>query len=103
MEFWSLLKYSIDELSISQAPLDIAVYFGMLTSFFSRIGNCMDYYSLLLEGGDPTTGWTSTICLLLFFSEFNNVSRIVGKYIGKIFSEVREDPYIIKKRSNHQL
>ena len=99
--FWSLLKYSIDGIvNFSQAPLDIAVYFGMLTSFFSGIGIVWIIIRYFLEGGDPTTGWTSTICLLLFFSGIQLMCLgIVGKYIGKIFSEVKRRPvYIIKEK-----
>lgn len=99
--FWSLLKYSIDGIvNFSQAPLDIAVYFGMLTSFFSGIGIVWIIIRYFLKGGDPTTGWTSTICLLLFFSGIQLMCLgIVGKYIGKIFSEVKRRPvYIIKEK-----
>ena len=50
--------------------------------------------------GDPTSGWASMVCIMLFIGGIQLFCLgIVGKYIGKIFTEVKHRPiYIVKEK-----
>ena len=98
--FWSLFKYSIDGIvNFSQFPLDIAAFVGFISSVISGLGILFIVARYLLHG-DPTSGWASTICIMLFIGGIQLFCLgIVGKYIGKIFTEVKKRPvYIIKEK-----
>lgn len=100
--FWSLLKYSIDGIiDFSQAPLDVAVYLGLLSSIVSGLGIIFVIARYLIEGGGSSAyGWASLICVLLFIGGIQLLCLgIVGKYIGKIFAEVKNRPvYIVREK-----
>ncbi|WP_290032936.1 glycosyltransferase family 2 protein [Ligilactobacillus cholophilus] len=98
--FWSLLKYSIDGIvSFSQTPLDIASYVGLFSSVCSVIGIIFVIIRKLLYGGSAF-GWASLVCIFLFIGGIQLLCLgIVGKYIGKIFMEVKKRPvYILKEK-----
>lgn len=98
--FWSLLKYSIDGIvSFSQTPLNIASYIGLLSSIGSVIGIIFVIIRKLLYGGSAF-GWASMVCIFLFIGGIQLLCLgIVGKYIGKIFMEVKKRPiYILKEK-----
>lgn len=98
--FWSLLKYSIDGIvSFSQTPLDIASYVGLFSSICSVIGIIFVIIRKLLYGGSAF-GWASLVCIFLFIGGIQLLCLgIVGKYIGKIFMEVKKRPvYILKEK-----
>lgn len=98
--FWSLLKYSIDGIvSFSQTPLDIASYVGLFSSICSVFGIIFVIIRKLLYGGSAF-GWASLVCIFLFIGGIQLLCLgIVGKYIGKIFMEVKKRPvYILKEK-----
>lgn len=99
--FWSLLKYSIDGIvSFSQTPLNIAAYVGLLSSVGSVIGILFVIIRKLLYGDSSVFGWASMVCIFLFIGGIQLLYLgIVGKYIGKIFMEVKRRPiYILKEK-----
>ena len=51
--------------------------------------------------GDPTSGWPSLMTVILFIGGFQLLTiGILGKYIGKVFTETKKRPvYIIKEKS----
>ncbi len=95
--FWSLLKYSIDGIvSFSQTPLNITSYVGLLSSVASVIGIIFVIASKLLYGGSAF-GWASMFLFIRGIQLF--CFGIVGKYIGKIFLEVKNRLlYIVKEK-----
>ena len=98
--FWSLLKYSIDGIvSFSQTPLNIASYVGLLSSVATVSGIIFVIARKLLYGGSAF-GWASMVCIFLFIGGIQLLCLgIVGKYIGKIFMEVKNRPvYILKEK-----
>lgn len=98
--FWSLLKYSIDGIvSFSQTPLDIASYVGLFSAIGSVIGIIFVIIRKLFFGGSAF-GWASLVCIFLFIGGIQLLCLgIVGKYIGKIFMEVKKRPiYILKEK-----
>ncbi|EKW99631.1 glycosyltransferase [Ligilactobacillus saerimneri 30a] len=98
--FWGLFKYSIDGLvNFSQFPLDIASLVGLFSSLFSGLGILFIVIRYLMYG-DRTTGWASMVCIVLFIGGIQLLCLgILGKYIGKIFTEVKHRPiYIVKEK-----
>ncbi|KRL05997.1 glycosyltransferase [Liquorilactobacillus oeni DSM 19972] len=97
--FWNLLQYSIDGIvAFSDVPLNIAAFTGL----FSFIGAGLAIIWIITRAvifGDPTSGWPSLVCIILFVSGIQLFCLgIVGKYIGKIFLEVKHRPlYIVKE------
>lgn len=98
--FWSLFKYSIDGIvNFSQFPLDIAAIVGFFSALISGFGIVFIIIRNIIHK-DPTTGWASMVCIILFVGGIQLFCLgIIGKYIGKIFTEVKNRPiYVIKDR-----
>ncbi|KRN89390.1 glycosyltransferase family 2 protein [Ligilactobacillus ceti] len=99
--FWSLFKYSIDGIvNFSQFPLDIAAFVGFFSALISGLAILFIVIRYFVDGGDPTSGWASTVCIILFVGGIQLFCLgIVGKYIGKIFMEVKNRPlYLVKDK-----
>lgn len=102
--FWSLFKYSIDGIvNFSEAPLNIASFVGALSCMGSIIAMIFIIIRALAFG-DPTTGWPSLVCIVLFVGGLQLLCLgIIGKYIGKLFLETKKRPvYIIKETEQSQ-
>lgn len=98
--FWSLLHYSLDGIvAFSETPLSIASYVGFLSCFVALIALIFIVIRALIFG-DPTSGWPSIISIMLLIGGLQLLCLgIVGKYIGKIYLEVKQRPvYIIKEK-----
>jgi len=98
--FWGLFKYSLDGIvTFSETPLAIASFIG----FFSFIIASLALIFIIIRAlifGDPTTGWPSLISVMLMVGGLQLLCLgIVGKYIGKIYLEVKNRPvYIVKEK-----
>ncbi len=99
--FWSLLKYSIDGIvAFSDAPLMFASFLGIFSCFGSGLGIVWIIISKLLFG-NPVSGWASLVCIILFMGGLNLLFMgVFGKYLGKIFTEVKNRPIYIVKETN---
>ena len=98
--FWSLFKYSVDGIvNFSQFPLDIASFIGFISALISGCAILFIVIRYMIHG-DPTSGWASMVCIMLFIGGIQLFCLgIVGKYIGKIFTEVKHRPiYIVKEK-----
>ena len=103
--FWSLFKYSLEGIiNFSDAPLNISFFMGGLV--------CLVYFILMflivvrtLIMGNPTSGWTSIMTVILFLGGLQLLSiGIMGKYIGKIFLETKKRPiYLVKEKNRESL
>ena len=97
--FWSLFKYSLEGIiNFSEAPLTFAILIGLGSCIMSILA--MIYFFLdNLVTQNPVPGWPSLVCIILFLGGLQLFCLgIVGKYIGKIFTEVKNRPnYIIKE------
>ncbi|MDR0299517.1 MAG: glycosyltransferase family 2 protein [Streptococcaceae bacterium] len=98
--FFSLLKYSLDAfINFSELPLNLAIYMGLFVVFV----DIMAVLFVIIRAffwHDPVSGWASTITIILFaFGTILLMLGIIGKYIAKIFSEVKNRPiYIVKEK-----
>lgn len=96
--YWNLCKFAIDGItSFSKAPLEIWFYLGILIAtcgFFYAVY----YFVKTIIWGIDVHGYPSLLIFILFFSGLQMISiGILGKYIGRIFIEVKRRPlYIIK-------
>ena len=99
--FWGLLKYSIDGIvAFSDAPLMFASFLGIFSCFGSGLGIVWIIISKLLFG-NPVSGWASLVCIILFMDGLNLLFMgVFGKYLGKIFTEVKNRPIYIVKETN---
>lgn len=101
---WKLLSYSIEGIiNFSDTPLNIASYTGFFTFLLSLVLMVFVVIKTLVFG-DPTIGWPSTICIILFLGGLQLMTiGILGKYLAKIFLETKKRPiYIVKERSSNQ-
>lgn len=100
---WKLLSYSIEGIiNFSDTPLNIASYIGFFTFLLSLVLMVFVVIKTLVFG-DPTIGWPSTICIILFLGGLQLMTiGILGKYLAKIFLETKKRPiYIVKERSSN--
>ncbi|NQG97617.1 glycosyltransferase family 2 protein [Streptococcus suis] len=99
--FWSLLSYSIEGIiNFSEAPLNIASFVGFFTFLLSLLLMVIVVVKTLVFG-DPTIGWPSTICIILFLGGLQLMTiGILGKYLAKVFMETKKRPiYLIKEKN----
>lgn len=102
--FWKLFNYSIDGIvNFSEAPLNIASFVGAFSCFGAVVAMIFIIARALLYG-DPTTGWPSMVCIMLFIGGLQLLCLgIIGKYIGKIFMETKDRPVYILKETDEDL
>ncbi|HEM2548254.1 TPA: glycosyltransferase family 2 protein [Streptococcus suis] len=101
--FWKLLSYSIQGIiNFSDTPLNIASYTGFFTFLLSLVLMVIVVIKTLVFG-DPTIGWPSTICIILFLGGLQLMTiGILGKYLAKVFLETKKRPvYIVKEKSSN--
>jgi polyisoprenyl-phosphate glycosyltransferase len=99
--YWKLTKLALDAIfSSSTVPLRICTYFGIGMAALSLVYSAVLFVRTLVFGID-VPGYASTVILILVFGGLNMFALgIIGEYIGRIYTEVRQRPlYIV--RSHH--
>lgn len=100
--YWRLWNLALDAIfSSSTKPLRVWTYVGFTISALSFIYAAYILVWTLIFGVD-VPGYASTVLMILTFGGLNLFAiGILGEYIGRIFTEVRERPlYVI--RSIHE-
>lgn len=102
--FWSLFNYSLDGIvAFSEAPLSIAAFIGLITFIFAIL-MALFFAIRTIVFGNPTSGWTSLVVIISAMGGIQLLCLgIVGKYIGKIFLEVKQRPIYILKETDEGL
>lgn len=98
---WKLFKYAMDGIAdFSQAPLSLAVWLGTTSFIISIIGLIFVVIRRLIEPTSSAFGWASMVCIILLLGGLQLLCiGIVGKYIGRIYMQVKNRPiYIIKEK-----
>lgn len=99
--YWKLWNFALDGIFTSSTrPLRVWTYVG---TSFSLLGFFYAAYVLVLTliVGRETPGYASTVILILLFGGLQLIAiGIVGEYVGRIFTEVRDRPLFIV-RSMH--
>ncbi len=87
-----MIKFAIDGItSFSVKPLKIISNIGFIICFLSVI--FFIYALISLSTGSTVAGWMSTICSIWFLGGLQMMCiGIVGTYVGKIYSEVKQRP-----------
>jgi glycosyltransferase involved in cell wall biosynthesis len=96
--FWKLVFYAFDGMiAFSSKPLAIASVFGILF-FLASLALIVFIVIRKLIWGDPVDGWTSTVCIILLCSGIQLFTTgILGQYIAKTYTEVKQRPHFIVK------
>lgn len=98
--FWKLFKYALEGITaFSTVPLLIASLVGLLFCLLAFIAIIFIIIRTLIYG-DPTSGWPSLVCIIVFVSGVQLFSiGIIGQYLSKTYLEVKQRPiYIVKER-----
>ncbi|MBR5645672.1 MAG: glycosyltransferase family 2 protein [Treponema sp.] len=96
--FWKLFIYSIDGIiGFSTKPLAFSAIAG-ITGIILSLAFIIFIIIRKLVSGDPVQGWASLVCIILFVSGVQLFTiGIVGLYIAKIYTEVKQRPIFIIK------
>lgn len=99
---WRLWNLALDGIfASSTTPLRIWTYVGLLMALLSF---CYSAYILVvtLVAGATTPGYASTVILILTFGGLNLIALgIIGEYVGRIYTEVRQRPlYVVRSAHN---
>jgi len=97
--FWGLMRYAINGFfAFATTPLRAAVYLGFLIDIFAFLYTIYFIQSVLRFGGERT-GYATIIILIMFFSgTIILILGIIGEYIARIYTEIKQRPiYIIKE------
>lgn len=99
--FWGLVRYAIDGIvNFSNAPLDLATFFGLLMSFLAFI-YLLFIVIKYIACGDPVQGYATTVCVILIIGGIQLFSLgIMGQYVGKTYMEVKDRPHYIISKTN---
>lgn len=103
--FWKLFKYAIEGITaFSTTPLILSSLLGLLFCVLSFIAIIFIIARTLING-DPTAGWPSLVCIIVFVSGVQLFSiGIIGQYLSKTYLEVKNRPiYIIKETEKDDL
>lgn len=97
--FWKLFLYSLEGIiAFSTVPLTVAAVMG---AFFCLLAFIMIIVIIVrtMIFGDPTSGWPSLVCTILFVSGVQLFCLgIVGQYLSKTYMEVKRRPiYLVKE------
>lgn len=99
--FWKLFVYSLEGITaFSTTPLVISSLVGILFCLISMIVIIAIIVRTLVYG-DPTSGWPSIVCIIMFVSGVQLLSiGVIGQYLAKTYLEVKNRPlYIIKEKN----
>ena len=99
--FWGLLAYSIEGVvSFTAIPLFLSTILGIIFSLAAFVLMIFIVIRNLLYS-DPVAGWTSTICMILLLGGIQLFSiGILGMYLGKTFTEIKNRPIYIIEETN---
>ncbi|MFD1485486.1 glycosyltransferase family 2 protein [Lacticaseibacillus baoqingensis] len=96
--FTNLFKYSLDGIiDFSDAPLTFVSWVGLFSFVTAGLALLFIVIRALIYG-DPTPGWPSLVSIFLMFGGLQLFALgILGRYIGKIYIEVKNRPIYIAK------
>ena len=102
--FWKLFKYAIEGIiGFSTMPLSIATWFGLCMSLISFLGILFIIIKKLVYG-DPTSGWSSLVCIMLLIAGIQLFCMgVIGQYLERPTLRPKKRPiYIAKKTSDDE-
>ena len=102
--FFKLFLYSLGSVvAFSTVPLSIASVMGILFCFLAFIMIVLIIVRTLIFG-DPTGGWPSMVCIMLFIGGIQLLCiGINGQYLSKTYLEVKHRPIYIVQETEKDL
>ena len=97
--FWKLFKYALEGITaFSTTPLIFSSIVGLIFCLVAFIAIIFIIVKTLVYG-DPTAGWPSMACIIVFVSGIQLFTiGIIVQYLSKTYLEVKKRPiYIIKE------
>ena len=87
-------------MAFSTAPLAIASWAGVLMCVIAAIA-IIFIVARALMFGDPTSGWPSLACIIIFIGGLQLFCiGVLGQYLAKTYLETKERPiYICKEKA----
>ncbi len=98
---WKLFRYAFDGIAdFSQAPLNIAVWIGSVSFIVSVIGLLAVIIRHIVNPDAAVFGWASLVSIILLIGGLQLLCiGIIGRYVGKIFLQVKDRPiYIVQEK-----
>ena len=98
--FWKLFKYALEGITaFSTTPLILSSILGLIFCIIAFLAIIFIIAKTLIYG-DPTSGWPSLACIIVFVSGIQLFSiGVIGQYLSKTYLEVKNRPiYIIKEK-----
>lgn len=98
---WKLFKYALNGIAdFSQMPLNLAVWIGLASSFLSVVGIIGVIIRKIVDPASSVFGWASLVSIILLIGGLQLLCiGIIGRYIGKIYLQVKNRPiYLIKEK-----
>jgi polyisoprenyl-phosphate glycosyltransferase len=87
-------------LSVSTAPLRLAMYMGFLSSAGSFLLGIFFAIEQIMGRSHTAHGWASTIVVILFLGGVQLICiGFIGEFIGRIYDEVKQRPMYVVARS----
>ena len=101
--FWKLFKYALEGIiGFSTVPLSIATWFGILMSAIAFFGIVFIIIKKLIIG-DPTSGWSSMVCIMLLIAGIQLFCMgVIGQYLSKTYLETKRRPIFIAKTTSDE-
>ncbi len=96
-----MLRFALDGITaFSDLPLKIVTWFGFLVSFVAFLVILFAFYSRFISQ-DYEKGWTSLIVCVLFIGGVQMIGiGIIGEYLSRMNTDIRQRPLYIVKESN---
>lgn len=98
---WKLFKYAMNGIAdFSQVPLSLAVWIGLVSFILAMIGILFVIIRRIVDPSSSVFGWASLVSIILLVGGLQLLCiGIIGRYIGKIYMQVKERPiYIVKEK-----
>ena len=98
--FWKLFKYSLEGImAFSTVPLSIASWMGIFFCFLAAFFIVFIIIRKLLFG-DPTSGWPSLACIIIFVGGIQLFCiGVLGQYLSKTYLETKKRPiYLCREK-----
>ena len=99
-----MFKYALEGITaFSTTPLILSSVIGLVFCLIAVLAIIFIIVRTLLYG-DPTSGWPSLVCIIVFVSGIQLFSvGIIGQYLSKTYLEVKNRPiYIVKETEKSQ-